>query len=237
MRKHAASDHSAASFVDLMASLMVIFILLFVAYVNNAAVRQKTARASILDELRARLTAGGQLRVEDIRQDEKDPYAIVIITPADLLFEINVAQVTEGGQAYLAHVMPVLADVICSAELGPMVESVVVEGHTDNTRPQLDATWTPERGREHNMELSQRRSMDVVRWSLKALEGRESLDCFRAKLSASGRGQEELLPDVPGEDARQRRVILRIRVRADLAAQVETAVPMAAGTSPQNPSP
>jgi len=227
MRTQTSGDHSAASFVDLMASLMVIFILLFVAFVNNATVRQKSARASILDELRTRLTAHGRLHAEDIRQDEHDPYAIVIITPSDLLFERNIAQVTQAGQAYLSQVMPVLANVICSPELGPLVESVVVEGHTDSTVPQLDASWTVSRGRDYNMELSQRRSMDVVRWSLKALEVSESLPCFRGKLSASGRGQEELRPDLPGDDVGQRRVILRIRVRADSAPRIADTLPVA----------
>jgi hypothetical protein len=57
--------------------------------------------------------------------------------------------------------------------------------------------------------------MDVVRWSLKALEPGEERDCFRRLLSASGRGQEELLPHVPGDDSRQRRVVFKIRTQRD----------------------
>jgi hypothetical protein len=64
--------------------------------------------------------------------------------------------------------------------------------------------------------------MDVVRWSLAALEAGDKRDCFRSLLSASGRGQEELLPDIPGDDARQRRVVFKIRTERDAVDDLAT---------------
>ena len=85
-------------------------------------------------------------------------------------------------------------------------------------------------GPQLNLELSQKRSMDVVRWSLAALEPGDERDCFRRLLSASGRGQEELLPDVAGDDSRQRRVVFKIRTQRDAADDLATGLVNTVGT-------
>ena len=79
--------------------------------------------------------------------------------------------------------------------------------------------------------------MEVVKTSLLALSPspKPERDCFRAMLSASGRGQEEPLPTLPGDDARQRRVIFKIRVNADLAKQLTGDVSAVSGHAEQRP--
>jgi outer membrane protein OmpA-like peptidoglycan-associated protein len=113
----------------------------------------------------------------------------------------------------LTKMVPVLSRIVCTGALMNKVASVVVEGHTDSVWS--GAIPIGADGPQLNLELSQKRSMDVVRWSLSDLEAGAERDCFRRLLSASGRGQEELLADMSGDDSRQRRVVFKIRTQQD----------------------
>lgn len=226
------SSHAASSFTDLMASLMVIFILLFMATLSNAvAIRNKardTTIETLLGALKSALAAGG-MDAGGIRKDERDPYAVVIVMPEDLLFKRGDSSVGDSGQRFLQKMIPVLSGIVCTGALKTKVAAVVVEGHTDNTWSTVGVGGAD--GPQLNLELSQQRSMDVVRWSLAALEPGEERDCFRRLLSASGRGQEELLPDVAGDDARQRRVVFKIRTERDAVDDLATGLVSTGGQS------
>jgi len=202
----------AASFTDLMASLMVVFILLFVATLSNAAKKRQTVTEQLLGALRSALSAGG-MDAGGVKKDDRDPYAVVIVMPEALLFGHAEWSVTQKGQDYLKQMIPILSGIVCSANLKRQVASVVVEGHTDTTWSVI--TGDSEAGPDGNLELSQKRSMDVVRRSLSSLPLGPERDCFRGLLSASGRGQEELLDGVPPDSVLQRRVVFKIRTQQD----------------------
>src|SRR5688572_30199308 len=93
------ASHMASSFTDLMASLMVIFILLFVATLSNAAKKRETTTEVLLGALKSALAAGG-IDAGGIRKDDRDPYAVVIVMPEDLLFRRGDWTVEQNGQAY-----------------------------------------------------------------------------------------------------------------------------------------
>lgn len=224
------AGESAASFTDLMASLMVIFVLLFVVTVNNATAGRSVVQNQLLESLRAKLTAKG-LDTSAIHRDERDPFAIVIVMPDSLLFARNSSEVRAGGRTYLQDVAPVLAGILCAPDMGPSIDNVVVEGHTDTTYSGPMSDDAP----AYNLRLSQQRSMEVVKYSLIALDSTPQRACFRGLLSASGRGQEELLPGLAGDDARQRRVIFKIRVKADLVGRITNQVGSSANSSVNSP--
>jgi outer membrane protein OmpA-like peptidoglycan-associated protein len=207
-----------------MASLMVIFVLLFVATVSNASASRTAVQNMLLESLRAKLTAKG-VDTATIHRDERDPYAIVIVMPSSLLFNRDASDVRPDGQKYLQDVVPVLSGILCDADMIRNIDNVVVEGHTDTTYFGTVRELTPDQGQAYNLKLSQARSMEVVKSALQALRDLPYRGCFRSMLSASGRGQEEPLPDVPGDDERQRRVVFKIRVKADLVAQLTARVP------------
>jgi outer membrane protein OmpA-like peptidoglycan-associated protein len=83
----------------------------------------------------------------------------------------------------------------------------VVEGHTDSSGTD-----------EHNLKLSQERSLAVVQLTLDILGREEAEDraCFLDFLSANGRGSKEPILDANrNEDKdRSRRVVFKIRVRS-----------------------
>jgi flagellar motor protein MotB len=172
------SGHLAASFTDLMASLMVVFILLFVATVSNVAIKEQTVTEVLLGALKAALANGG-LDAGGATQDRNDPSAVIIVMPEALLFQRGNWVVEARGGDYLGRMIPVLSSVVCGSELKGQVGSVVVEGHTDTT---WFAAKSPEEGAQANLELSQRRSMEVVKTGLATMPYGNTRDCFRRLL-------------------------------------------------------
>ena len=196
------------SFTDLMTSLAVIFILLLCASLNNAQREGETTRNSILAEVQKELknfVSGGI----EVRSDPKDPLGLLVLVPEDLLaFPLDRADISAGGAAFLRAFVPTLARTVCSPRFAREINSIVVEGHTDSSGTA-----------QHNWDLSQKRSMSVVRTSLSVLGTRdmdEERSAFLRLLSASGRGSAELVNGPTGEEnaAMSRRVVFKIRVRS-----------------------
>ncbi len=196
------------SFVDLMTSLAVIFILLLCASLNNANEERQTTRNSVLVEMRGALkqfVSGGI----EVKTDPKDPLALLVLVPEDLLaFELDRADISPAGDAFLRVFIPKLSAVVCSPRFSQEVNSIIVEGHTDSSGTA-----------RHNWDLSQKRSMSVVLASLNILDDggmREEKAAFLRLLSATGRGSAELVKDASGEENTRmsRRVIFKLRFRS-----------------------
>lgn len=220
------AGHMAASFTDLMASLVVVFILLFVVYSNNVARSKGTATQSVLDALKKGLAAAG-MDASRVERDSRDPYAIVVVLPDSLLFERGSFKVMDAGRRYLNTFTPAFANILCNQPPG-RIETVVVQGHTDTTyvgAGSSDGLPLAERARAFNLELSQNRSLAVVKTCLEALRDSSIRPAFLRMLSASGRGQEELLPGLPGDAPQQRRVAFKVRVQSDALGEIAKGVP------------
>lgn len=202
---------TGSSLTDVMASLMAIFVLLFVAAQNNRGAGMKTARDVIIQQLRGELVKAGidQAAVDSVPNDLS---TVIIVLPDSVLFERGKSQMADAGRQVVRSATPLLAGVLCANNVKNLVDQLVVEGHTDNTIP-----WAmpPQEGRRYNLELSQRRSMDFVSTSTRALEGYPLLECYLGLVSATGRGQENPLPNIAANAALQRRVVLRIRLRTN----------------------
>jgi outer membrane protein OmpA-like peptidoglycan-associated protein len=196
------------SFTDLMTSLAVIFILLLCASLNNAQQEGETTRDSVLAEVRKELknfVSGGI----EVKSDPKDPLGLLVLVPEDLLaFPLDRADISADGTAFLKAFVPRLAKTICSPRFAQEINSIVVEGHTDSSGTA-----------QHNWDLSQKRSMSVVRASLTVLGARDmdaERSAFLGLLSATGRGSAELVSGPGGEEnaAMSRRVVFKVRVRS-----------------------
>ena len=196
------------SFTDLMTSLAVIFILLLCASLNNAQQEGQTTRNSVLAEVQRELkefVSGGI----EVKSDPKDPLGLLILVPEDLLaFPLDRADISPNGELFLRSFIPKLSKIVCSQRFAKDINSIVVEGHTDSSGTA-----------QHNWDLSQRRSMSVVRTSLGVLDMNDTEEekmSFLRLLSASGRGSAELVTSAAGEEnaALSRRVVFKIRVRS-----------------------
>jgi chemotaxis protein MotB len=196
------------SFVDLMTSLAVIFILLLCASVNNAQEERQTTRNSVLAEMQRALKEFASGGIE-VKTDPKDPLGLLILVPEDLLaFKLDRADISPAGDAFLRAFIPKLSAVVCSPRFSREVNSIIVEGHTDSSGTA-----------RHNWDLSQKRSMSVVRASLDVLDDggtRAEKATFLQLLSATGRGSAEPVKDASGEEnaGMSRRVIFKLRFRS-----------------------
>lgn len=208
MAQKERSQGLANSFTDLMTSIAVIFILLLCASLNNAQQEGETTRNSVLAELQKELVEFVSKGVE-VKADPKDPLGLLILVPEGLLaFEVDKWDIPGRGEVFLESFIPRLSKTIGSDRFSREINSMVVEGHTDSSGTA-----------QHNWELSQRRSMSVVRTSLNLLN-RDAVqaekDHFLHFLSASGRGSAEPVINSSGEEdaALSRRVVFKIRVRS-----------------------
>jgi flagellar motor protein MotB len=130
-------------------------------------------------------------------------------------FERQKADLQPDGRQFLQSHIPAFADILCSDQFRSNIDSIVVEGHTDRQR----YGKTEEESQNNNLKLSQDRSMSVVKEALSDLSvpGREAeRACFLEKLSATGRGEQ----DLEKTDDDSRRVIFKIRVKAHEQEQV-----------------
>jgi outer membrane protein OmpA-like peptidoglycan-associated protein len=202
----------ASSFTDLMTSLAVIFILLFVSTLNKQGAerenRKRETQNIVVRDVGDRLDRFKVLGVR-VEPDAKDPLIVRIITPEKLLrFAVNESTIPEGGSAFLEKFAPALVEAVSVQASLRHVASLVVEGHTDLTG--TDA---------HNLRLSQERATEV---SLQILDilGRVRPDLktqFMNMQSTAGRGYAEPLPAEGPEDEaaindRNRRVVFKVRL-------------------------
>jgi outer membrane protein OmpA-like peptidoglycan-associated protein len=201
------SSSLASSLTDLMTSLMVIFVLLLVATLNNASAEGENTRNLILDRLKIDLQDFARQGVR-VEKDPSDPLGLLVLVPEGLLnFAIDKTDIPEGGVTFLSDFSPRLARTACSERYRKEISSIVVEGHTDSSGTD-----------EHNLQLSQERSLAVVQRTLEILgqSGPEDRACFLDFLSANGRGSKEPILDASGKEDRDRsrRVVFKIRVRS-----------------------
>jgi|ERR1700733_7037685 outer membrane protein OmpA-like peptidoglycan-associated protein len=205
--RRSSNNSLGSSLTDLMTSLMVIFVLLLVATLNNATAEGENSRNRILESLTIDLKDFAQAGVR-VEKDPADPLGLLVLVPQGLLdFAVDRAEIPAGGVKFLSVFSPRLAGTACSERYLREISSIVVEGHTDSTGSD-----------EHNLQLSQERSLAVVQRTLDILGNvaPEDRACFLDFLSANGRGSKEpILGSTGNEDKdRSRRVVFKIRVRS-----------------------
>jgi chemotaxis protein MotB len=212
-----------SSFTDLMTSLAVIFILLFVSSLNNQGEerqnRKRETQNIVVKDVGERLD---RFKVRGVRvePDERDPLIVRIITPEHLLrFALNEATIPPGGGEFLEEFAPALVEAVSIQAGRGNIASLVVEGHTDRTGS--DAL---------NLRLSQERATAVSLRILEILDrGPQDLKALFMNIqSTAGRGSAEPLQEAPvvagtEVDERNRRVVFKIRLRAPEEALVTAA--------------
>jgi len=218
VRRSSGSDHLASSFTDLMTSLMVIFILLLLVFVNNQASVNSVTAQSLMTQLRKELEPVGFKR-EDIRIDPKDPSTILLtVQDAQLTFQPNSFELQPEGEKFIETRMPKLTETLCANDYRSSIEAVIVEGHSDSA-PYRGAT--PEESQARNLKLSQERSMEVVEKTLTSLSNRPGLrSCLLEKISATGRGEQDLAATAD----KSRRAVIKVRVNATHAMDLANAM-------------
>jgi hypothetical protein len=165
LRKLNSSDNLSHPLTDLAISLMVIFVLLLVIYLNNTSHAVASIRSQLLKDLSKKLGSIQSLKVE---RDPKDPLSIVIIVPQDLLgFGLNDFRVPVKGKLFLKRVVPQIATIVCNPQFEDKIDSINVIGYTDSNGVH---GMSKNYSNNFNLRLSQDRSMSVVEQSLESLK-------------------------------------------------------------------
>ena len=193
------------SFTDLMTSLAVIFILLLVATLNNF---HSESDAAIID-LRKEVTEELKKLNLTLTQDPNDPYTHLInLDEEKVKFASNSGVLKPEGRELIDNLFAVLTPRLCDKKLYSKLESVIIEGHTDQTgNKDIE-------GKLWNVKLSQDRAYSVMNEAFMSIEktGSQNVDCLRLLVSATGRGSNRPLKNKP--DSSNRRVEVKIRVRS-----------------------
>lgn len=218
MEETNSPDHLNSSLTDLMTSLMVIFILLLLVFIQRTGAKDSAEATRLLEELEKQLRPGAA-ESPTIKQEQN---RILLIAPERLMsFESGKYALSDTGKAFLEQKLPAIAGILYDRQFRDGIESIVVEGHSDL---QAFRGFPPDTSRNRNLELSQQRAMEVVKTALEDLKTRpkDEQEWFIAKLSSSGRGQQDCQAvDVQDEC---RKVIFVIRVRASEAKAIEARV-------------
>ncbi|MCP9450319.1 MAG: OmpA family protein [Nitrospira sp.] len=198
------SFSTAGGTTDLMTSLAVVCMLLLAAQsVTGTGDNQSPSEptASAVDVLRREMESDG---LTIARAD--DPSLLRVVVPDNVLnFAFGKSALSPAADAFLTEAMPRYATVLCGSH-GDEVETFVIEGHTDDQGDDIG-----------NLKLSQERSFAVLSKSLLAIRDRApwAYACFQRKVSANGRGSQELVRNALGfpDRERSRRVVFKLHLR------------------------
>jgi outer membrane protein OmpA-like peptidoglycan-associated protein len=189
---------------DLMTSVAIIFVLLFVVALQPAPVASVSADPTDSNPRDTLMSQFERLGLP-IEKDPDDPQLLLLIMPESLLnFDFGRATLRPAAEAYLQKVIPQYASAFC----GPfrsLIESVTIEGHTDDVGEDRS-----------NLRLSQERAFRVMVKAMDILQGRPEDDCFQQITTASGRGKQDLFYSIDQRLSRDksRRVVFKIRLQA-----------------------
>ncbi len=199
-----------ASYSDLMASMLLVFVLLLVValfhfseYSAHAAERLADQKAmiqsfaAVQQQLIAKLK--GEVAAESVTLD---PQTGALRIGDGILFEEGAAELTTPGRQKLDALFEAYMRIVLAPEFAPYIKQIEIEGHTNTNGTYM-----------FNLELSQRRALAVMA----ALLNRSGADRRRLEslVVASGRSYANLIRDAAGgeDPVRSRRIEIKFRLR------------------------
>ncbi|MDH5562331.1 MAG: OmpA family protein [Nitrospirota bacterium] len=201
------SSNTANGMTDLMTSLVMVFILLFIAFITQTSSEAQTELQAHKEDVQAALRDHLSRLGLSLDADPRDPLTLLIVVPENLLtFEFGRSRLSAQADRFLEEAMPFYAVAVCGPLRGT-IDSLAIQGHTDDRG-----------GDAYNLQLSQERSLAVMVKGLEVIQAQtpSAYQCFQEMTSASGRGRQELIygPDHQVDREKSRRVIFKIRLRS-----------------------
>jgi outer membrane protein OmpA-like peptidoglycan-associated protein len=207
---------------DLMAALLLIFVLLLASTLlrlqeefdrqSNIAEEYSSIKAKLYEEL-----------VEEFRDDLKkwdadlDSVTLSIrFKEPKVLFGQGASNVKRQFEDILNNFFPRYIEILTRPDFRENIEEIRIEGHTNSDPP----NWTssPDFAYLYNMELSQDRTRNVLRYCLQTIHASPYLNWVKQNLTANGLSSSKPIhiKDTAIEDKlASRRVEFRIRTNAE----------------------
>jgi chemotaxis protein MotB len=178
------------SFSDVMSSLLIIFLLLFVYKIldynqeiksYNQALASKEAKIQELSSVRKKIIIR---LLEEFGQDIKiDKNTGAIKLKSEVLFDNNKSELKPEGKVFLSKFMPKYLNVLLGEkEIKDSLSRVIIEGHTDDVG-----------GYIYNLELSQDRALNVVKYVVNDGVNKKYEKGIEQYVSAIGRSKSDLI--------------------------------------------
>lgn len=216
--RHRSSEDFSHSITDLMTSIAVVFVLLFLFFAQEQRDKAEETKDTVTELLEALEEEFGKLEI-DLARREGDPLTLEVTLPegygSSLNFAQNDATLLPPGKQLLDQIVPKLLHILCSDHFLRRMDSVVIEGHSSTE------------GKERrNVELSAERATAVLLYSLDTTADAHERRCLQNLVTASGRGAWHPKVKVSGEEDQEasRRVVFRMRVKS-LEQREEPALP------------
>lgn len=176
-KKHEGAEENIfwVTMSDLFLGMFMVFATLFFAFVTNSGQGSQAAQEATTEMVQEVVQ---EMEKQDIKVkliDENKPEPTTekekvhvemdpvtgLVRISDLeLFDLNSAQLTPKGKAFLNKFIPVYFDCIYKKELSEHVSAVVIQGHTDSTN--FKGNYTVEQQYMKNMNLSMNRAYNVA---------------------------------------------------------------------------
>jgi len=156
------ASHTTIGITDLMTSLAIVFILLFAAQITNTSSAAQSELQENKEDVRTALRDHIQRLGLSLDADPRDPLALLIVVPEDLLtFEFGKSALSPTADQFLVEALPFYVGALCGP-LRDKIDSLAIEGHTDDHGS--DA---------FNLKLSQERSLAVMVKGLEVIQATE----------------------------------------------------------------
>lgn len=178
------------SFSDLMSSLLIIFLLLFVYKIldynqeinnYNEALAKKEAKIQELSSVRRKII---MMLIDEFGNDVKiDKNTGAIKLKSEVLFDTNESELKPEGKVFLQKFMPKYLKVLLGdEEIKNSLSRIIIEGHTDDIGEYL-----------YNLQLSQDRALNVVKFIVSDEGNSKHNKDMKKYLSAIGRSKSDLI--------------------------------------------
>lgn len=195
---------------DLMASILMIFMLLFIVKTieTGQELRKKEEIIEGFTGLKKNIISKIQKDFEErgIKVDI-DPQTGTIKIDDKILFNTGEYLLKPEGKEYLNEFVPIYINLLLNDEqVKKELSQIIIEGHTDDVGSYI-----------YNMELSQKRAFEVIKYmydEMPNFKGREELKSY---ITANGRSNIKVLRDDSGniDRSKSRRVEFQFKLKED----------------------
>lgn len=204
---------------DLMALLMLVFLLIAIMYQVRVEIDQQKIKdvAVIYDQLRQALYR--DLESEFADDLEKwgatiDPDQLVVsFSEPSILFASGSFELRPRFESILGDFFPRYLAILMQDKYRDEIEEVRIEGHTSSV---CVGCADEQQSYFYNMELSQRRTLSTLKYALSTSQEPERRDWLLANITANGLSfSKRVLVDGKEDYAASRRVDFRVKINTE----------------------
>lgn len=199
------------SYSDMMAALLLMFILVMILALNIATDKENENNAlkqKLQDAYGVKTQIAEELIKEFSGEAEVDKQTGDIKFKSDILFDFDKAELKQEGINYLGDFMPRYLNIVLSDKYVNDIAEIIVEGHTDNNGEYM-----------YNLKLSQDRALNVAKFCIE--NNPKKAKMLKKIITANGRSSSNPVKTLGiTDDKKSRRVELKFRIKDEKTMEI-----------------